>query len=73
MGWLYIVQKIGFLKKHHKEWNASIFGNLITQLKLAKEELHHLDLLAKFRELLDDGRSRRAELRESLWKLSKRF
>lgn len=43
-----------------------------SQLRLVEEEFHQLDLLAESRELLVVEGSRRAELKELIWKLSKR-
>ncbi|CAL5351826.1 unnamed protein product [Camellia sinensis] len=65
-------KKLGFLKKHLKEWNVSVFGSLTSQLKLAEEEFHQLEPLAESRELLAAEISRKVELRELIWKLSKR-
>lgn len=33
-----LFKKLGRLKKHLKEWNVSVFGNLSSQLRLAEEE-----------------------------------
>ncbi|CAL5430761.1 unnamed protein product [Camellia sinensis] len=57
---------------HLKEWNVTAFGNLSSQLRLAEEEFHQLDLIAESRELSVGESSRRAELKELIWKLSKR-
>ncbi|XP_028127519.1 uncharacterized protein LOC114324015 [Camellia sinensis] len=59
-----LFQKLGRLKKHLKEWNVTVFGNLSSQRRLAEEEFHQLDLLAESGELLVVERSRRAELKE---------
>lgn len=67
-----LFNKLGSLKKHLKEWNTSMFGNLTSQLKLAEVEFHHLDLVAESKELTAQERCRKAELREAMWKLNKR-
>ncbi|XP_028082409.1 uncharacterized protein LOC114283731 [Camellia sinensis] len=72
------------LKEDNRDWGPkpfrfmncwvlhSDFLPMAEKLRLAEEEFHQLDLIAESRELSVGESSRRAELKELIWKLSKR-
>ncbi|XP_028052793.1 uncharacterized protein LOC114257220 [Camellia sinensis] len=47
-----LFQKLKILKVELKKWNFEVFGNLVTKLKKAEEELVELDIVAEDRPLV---------------------
>lgn len=65
--------KLAKLKSDLKKLNVDMFDNVEHQLKIAEEELHEIDLLAKDGPLLGAVIDRRRELRSLVWNYSRRF
>ncbi|XP_028075540.1 uncharacterized protein LOC114277793 [Camellia sinensis] len=73
-GWVgyVILEKLRTLRWTLKKWNIEEFGNVSHSVKLAKAEMHNLDLLAESRELTEAEVGRSCELRKLVWSLYKK-
>ncbi|XP_028057303.1 uncharacterized protein LOC114261263 [Camellia sinensis] len=67
-----ISSKLKVLKLKLKQWNLEVFGDIKHNLKVAKEVLHKLELVAESRLLDDSEKERRNVLRGEVWKWSTR-
>ncbi|XP_028126564.1 uncharacterized protein LOC114323215 [Camellia sinensis] len=72
-GWagFILIQKLKILKNGLRSWNVEVFGNIVNKLKTVEGELHKIDLLAEARDLDDDEKGRRREIRAEMWSLSR--
>ncbi|XP_028072632.1 uncharacterized protein LOC114274845 [Camellia sinensis] len=66
-----LLQKLKLLKLVLKKWNCDVFDNISSKLKVAEEELHILDLIAKDRPLIDSERESRRAMIGEIWNLSR--
>ncbi|XP_028062821.1 uncharacterized protein LOC114266128 [Camellia sinensis] len=66
-----LFQKLKILKVELKKWNFEVFGNLVTKLKKAEEELTEREIVAEDRSLVEAERFRRREVRGEVWKLNR--
>lgn len=66
-----IVMKFRNIKMKLKKWNKEVFGNVPFSLKRAQEELHEVDLVAEFRDLVEYEVVRKKEVRRQVWSLTK--
>lgn len=73
-GWAGFVlwKKLKTLKEVIRKWNVEVYGNLTLNIKKDEKELHVLDLAAETRILDDSEVNRKRDVRDELWKLSKR-
>ncbi|XP_028069253.1 uncharacterized protein LOC114271810 [Camellia sinensis] len=67
-----IMENLRTLKVALKKWNVEVFGDVESELKEAESVLHSMDLQSEVRELTEEEKARRKEVRGLLWKLSKR-
>ncbi|XP_028104780.1 uncharacterized protein LOC114303834 [Camellia sinensis] len=66
------MEKLRTLKVALKKWNVEVFGDVESELKEAERELHPMDLQPEVRELTEEEDGRRNEVKDLIWKLSKR-
>lgn len=67
-----LMRKLSLLKLELKKWNVKVFGNVVNQLKKAKDDLHALDILAESRPLSSPETTNMREISNLVWKLRKR-